>query len=835
MWGRLLCLSLLAWTVAVAAVAHAQTPAPAPPPPDEELFLEVELNGEQTGLILRFTRGTATGLRSSVQNLRELELDPVLFGVEGRDQFDLDDVNGLSYSYDAARQSIALRVADALRAPVALSGRTVRVAGPATVTPGVVLTYDAFSRLGQDRSLSVANELRYFNDKGVLSSTGVFNTGGGAPRFIRLDTAWVHADPVTLETWQVGDLISSSLTWTRSLRMGGVQWRKSFDLRPDLLTFPVASLAGSAVVPSAVSLYVNGVRQVETAVPSGPFVINQVAGINGAGQATLVTRDTAGRAVSTTVPLYVDTRLLAAGLADYSVELGVLRRDYTTRSFGYAHTPALSGSLRYGVSDSLTLEAHGEGDARLSVVNGGMGAMLRLGQAGVVRGSLAASGGSGRSGGAGGLAGVGSPGGLGGAGGLGGSGGLVGAGGLVGVGGADGVGGTDGSNGSVGAGGSRASRRGAQAGLGYQYLSGRFSIDAETLRASAGYSDLATADSGAGTRVNDRLNVNLALFAGHSLGASLVSVRAPSLPPARIAALSYSATLGAGLYLSVSAYRDLRDAATRGLFFSLSASFGDRIAANASSGRQNGVRSKILTVGRSADYAGGFGWGLQNIDTNGTPLRQAQLSYLGGYGQVGALVQQNGDNRSTSLNAAGSLVLMDGGVHAARQVGAAFALVSTDGVAGVPVLQENRPIGKTGAGGYMLVPNLNPYLVNQIGIDTGALPLDARIPTTSRDVVPARQSGVLAHFPVETYAAASVIVHGADGKPLAPGATVLHVESGATTLVGFDGVAFIDNLAPLNHLRLTIDGVPCIVEFPYVAVKGKAMPTIGPFICRGVQ
>jgi outer membrane usher protein len=171
----------------------------------------------------------------------------------------------------------------------------------------------------------------------------------------------VHSDPDTLETWTVGDLISSSLTWTRSLRMGGVQWKRSFDLRPDLLTFPSAALGGSAVVPSAVTLYINGVRQVETAVPSGPFIINQVAGINGAGQATLVTRDASRRAVSTTLPLYVDTRMLAAGLTDYSVELGVLRRRYTTASFDYAQTPAASASLRRGLSDSLTLEAHGEG------------------------------------------------------------------------------------------------------------------------------------------------------------------------------------------------------------------------------------------------------------------------------------------------------------------------------------------------------------------------------------------------------------------------------------------------------------------------------------------
>jgi outer membrane usher protein len=64
---------------------------------------------------------------------------------------------------------------------------------------------------------------------------------------------------------------------------------------------------------------------------------------------------------------------------------------------------------------------------------------------------------------------------------------------------------------------------------------------------------------------------------------------------------------------------------------------------------------------------------------------------------------------------------------------------------------------------------------------------------------------------------------------------VLHEQSGGLTVVGFDGVTFVDHLAPLNRLRLSVDGVACIVEFPYVAVKGEAMPTIGPFICRSVQ
>ncbi|MRX08163.1 fimbria/pilus outer membrane usher protein [Pseudoduganella sp. FT25W] len=764
---------LLAWWLVMGG-ALAQTPA-APPPQDEELFLEVSLNGEATGLILRFTRGSSSGLRSAVQNLRDLDLEPKLFGVEGRQEFDLDQIKGLSYTYDPARQAIALRVDDALRAPIAYSARTVRKPAAATVTPGAIINYDAYTRLGQDRSTSISNEVRYFNAGGVFSSTGVFNYSHQLRQFVRFDSAWVHSDPDTLETWQVGDLISSSLTWTRSLRMGGVQWRRSFDLRPDLLTFPAATLGGSAVVPSAVSLYVDGVRQVDTAVPSGPFVINQVAGINGAGQATLVTRDANGRAVSTTVPLYVDTRLLATGLTDYSIELGVLRRNYTTESFSYARTPAVSASLRRGLSDTFTLEAHGE--AGRGVLNGGGGMLWRMGQAGVLTGSLAASGG-----------------------------------------------GSGASN-----------HRGGQAALGYQYLSTRFSVDLQSQRATANYSDLGTAEGAPVVRASDRINFNLALFGGQGVGISAISQRVPLVAPARVMALNYSATLGLGLYLSVSAFRDLRDEKARGVFFSVSGSFGDRISANISRSRQNDVRSTTTTLARSADYSGGFGWGLQSVNTNGAPLRQAQLTYLGNYGQATAYTFDTGSSRSTSLDLNGALVLMDGSVHAARQVGAGFALVSTDGVSGVPVLQENQVIGRTSGSGYLLVPNLSPYLQNQLGIDTTRLPLDARVASSSQTVVPARQSGVLVRFPVETYEAASVVLNDADGKPLPVGTPVRHLESGGDSVVGFDGVAFVDHLQALNHVQATVNGVTCVAEFSYAPVKGNAMGTMGPFVCRSVQ
>ncbi|MFP3562510.1 fimbrial biogenesis outer membrane usher protein, partial [Paraburkholderia sp. SIMBA_049] len=58
-------------------------------------------------------------------------------------------------------------------------------------------------------------------------------------------------------------------------------------------------------------------------------------------------------------------------------------------SFDYARTPAASGSLRDGISERLTVEAHAEATA--GVYNAGAGALARLGERGVANASLALS------------------------------------------------------------------------------------------------------------------------------------------------------------------------------------------------------------------------------------------------------------------------------------------------------------------------------------------------------------------------------------------------------------------------------------------------------------
>jgi outer membrane usher protein len=351
----------------------------------------------------------------------------------------------------------------------------------------------------------------------------------------------------------------------------------------------------------------------------------------------------------------------------------------------------------------------------------------------------------------------------------------------------------------------------------------------QTQRASAHYADLASGEGTPPPRRNDRASLNLALPFGQSAGVSYVGYRVPGQAPARIVALNWSASFPGGVYASLGAWQDLDRRASRGLSLSVSMSFGERIGANVTGGRQQGERSHDVSLVRPADYGGGFGWALQQGGIETSRYTQAQLQYLGSAGQLTVIGQRSGDRNDVAIDAGGALVLMDGVVAPARQVGAGFALVST-GAGDVPVIHENRPLGRTDRLGYLLVPILIPYTNNLLSIDTTALPVDARVRSTSAVAVPQRLAGVLVSFPIERYSAATLILHGPDGVALPAGTPVHDPRSGKNTVVGYDGVAFVDGLQAENRLLVGSGAQRCEVRFTWRESSGD-LAVIGPLTC----
>ena len=104
--------------------------------------------------------------------------------------------------------------------------------------------------------------------------------------------------------------------------------------------------------------------------------------ISGFGQAQMVITDINGQQRVMDFALYGTPQLLAAGMSDWSVELGTVRRQYGQESFAYSGDPVFSATGRRGLTDRTTLEGHIQlsGDLQLA----GLGGTWRLGRAGGV-------------------------------------------------------------------------------------------------------------------------------------------------------------------------------------------------------------------------------------------------------------------------------------------------------------------------------------------------------------------------------------------------------------------------------------------------------------------
>ena len=743
------------------------------------LYLEVSLNQTAYGAPLPFELRDGR-LFASVATLRRIGF--VLDGRDDGESLAPDSLAGVSVRYDASLQRVAIDAPLSLLSLAITRLNTPGVDIPtASASPGVLLNYDFYaSRDDRGDSISAFAELRAFGlGAGVFSQTAVTRShrSQDEPRrtdSVRLDSSWRWSSPASMVSVTVGDVISGQLDWTRPLRLGGVRIGRDFGLQPYRITTPLPTFLGEVAVPSAVDLYVNGIRQYSGELPPGPFQLATVPGITGAGNAQLIVTDAFGRSRQLDFPFYAAQQLLAKGLSDWSLSLGMAREDYALRSFSYGSELLASADLRYGVSDEFTLEAHAEGGD--GVVNGGLGAIWLLGRAGVFGASL-----------------------------------------------------THGQD---------RSDSGWLYAAAYNWSNGRFNLAADTQRTHGEYRDVASRYGLGPARISERAVASWNDGRLGSLGLSYVRlVYRDEIhrdeTPARYGSATWTRTFRGGAALSLSYNQNLDRCEDRNVYlgFSMHLDYGRedrRLQVSASLQRNRDRDQAVLDLSRPMPGDGGFGWRLQARGGDGEEGGLAEVGWLTSFGRYNLGFARQGDNDYGYASASGSLVWMGGHAFAARNVSDAFAVVST-GRAEVPVLLENRPIGRTDRDGMLLVTPLNAWQRNRIGIDPMELPADLRLDRVEVQATPQDRSGTLVRFGIEQVRAAVLVLHDANGQALPVGSRV-HLDSGASAVVGYDGETYLDALQELNTVRVdTADGA-CSVRFAYPA--GGGVPRIGPLICQ---
>ncbi|WP_199536145.1 fimbria/pilus outer membrane usher protein [Dyella solisilvae] len=749
----------------------------------EELFLDVTLNRVDTHTLGHFFLAHGE-LYAEASTLHDLGLSwPTETQTTGL--VPLTDLPGLQAHYDEANQRLSLLAPTQLLAgPPARLGYTPppppRI-DPASRVPGLLLNYDIYGQDGAgSRSISGWNELRLFGlGPGIWRTSSVVSaTYGGSTsdehHFVRLDTSWELDFPTSMVSIVVGDTTNAALDWTRTTRFGGIRVSRNFELQPYRVTVPLASFAGEATLPSTVDMFINGIRQSQQTVSPGRFQIDSAPVLNGAGQAQVVITDITGQSRVVNFSLYNSSQLLQAGLSDWSFEAGKVRLDYGLRSFSYASDAMGTGTYRYGVSDFLTIESHAEVTRDLTM--GGGGIQLRMGPAGgVLNASYAMS--------------------------------------------------------------RHGENDGRQEAVGYEWQGRLFNFRLSTLRSDEAFSDVASLEGSVLPRRVDQAFAGFNLGRGQ-LGASYLRQDFPGNIHERYASVSWSQSTSRIGNFSFSLTHDLDGGTGSTVFLYWSLPLGYR--RQLWSGVQHQGSGNTVTVGATQSIPGdqdGWGWRVQ-AGAGDQPTDQAEVSQLTRFGEWRAGVLQwhnNGQSGSTGyLDVSGGLLLMSGSLFPMRRVDDSFALVSTDGIGGVPVMLENRLVGDTNEKGQLLVTPLNAWQNNDITIDPLVLPAEVSVDRVHLAVVPPTASGVLARFPMRATTPVVLALRGPDGQWIPPGSSALLESKGATPLevvVGYDGKVFLQDPPAGARLVVPLASGQCSITLPD-PLPGQGWTDLGELPCR---
>lgn len=758
----------------------AQQPVSATP-----LLLDVVVNGRPTNLIVPFQRRDGRMWASAVE-LRGLRL--IVDALHDTTLVPLDAVEGLTYAYDEQSQAIALTIGPERLAPSTYNAWREQEADAGAEldlapTRSAVLRYslvaageerrDGFSMSGVSASL----DGRIYSGNDEVAATALIGRGPDGLHTLRLSNTLTRVDPARQQIIRLGDSITGGTAWSRSIRFAGLQVGHDFSTRPDLVTVPLPGVTGSAAVPSALDVYIDGLKRYSTAVSEGQFRIDDLPATSGAGTARVVMRDLQGREIVTSTPFFVSDRLLRAGLYESTAEAGFARRNYGVRSFDYARQPIASASGRVGVTNSLTVEGHVEGSQHLGLAGGG--ATLRAGRFGVA--SIAAAGSTSTSG------------------------------------------------------------NGALIFAGLETQVGPVRLTMETQRTTRLYFDLAALTSNvtdfAGRvdrsvtaqppRVSDRATVSLPVIGvGGSVSVSYARQVRNGDADLETASLYYSRSFGSAFALNVSLFH-LSGRSGNGAFGGLSFPFGSRSSASAGLAQRDGRVGLEVEAQRSLDVEpGSVGWRVaaRNGQTD------AAVAYRSDVATIETQVARRRGRTFGTLGVEGAVIATGGSTFLRSRLDGGFAVVDV-GAPGVTVLSQNRPVGRTNGQGLLLVGDLRPYQRNRLAIDPDGLPLERSVDQPVLDVRPAASGGVRVTFAAHD---AARVLHLVDerGYDLPMGAEA-SINGNDAQVIGFDGLVLLPSLSGHNSVRALIDGQTCFATFEALALSSE--PTgrpIGPVVCR---
>lgn len=710
------------------------------------LWLSLDTNGRNDGVV------TQVQVRHQHYYVQNSVLKKYYIHTDSQDEWvDVNRLPDVTVLYDSLHQVLKLTVPEAWLPLQAFGGNTTANQAISSAR-GLLVNYDAYSSNTNHSSRYSALwlEQRYFSNDGYLSNTGTFrkNWRGDSSTsegYLRYDTTWRYSDIDKMVSYQLGDVVSNSLSWSNSVRLGGLRVSRNFSIRPDLVTYPLLTLNGTAAVPGSVDLFINGYKTSNNSVNAGPWTLTNTPYINGSGEATVVTTDALGRQVETTIPFYVANQLLSPGLSDYDFSAGALRSNYGSRSADY-NAGAVSSFYRYGLTHYLTMAMQGE--ARQGLAKGGVGVDLAPWRLGTLSLSVSQSQAQ-----------------------------------------------QSGQQFAVGY--SWVSPL-FNLNLSHTQRSTHFS-DLSVYDTSATLSRHAEQATLSFSPLGQTLG---------SIGLGYFDITSHDNTRTRLANLSWSKSLWGNSSLNLSLNKTLGDSGMAGQLQLLIPLADDSSIAITQHRETDNHSTQTLTYSHSTPTEGGLGWDLA-ASTTSSGYRQANLAWKSDYALLSGGVYGSSSSHSQWADISGSLVWMDNDLFASSKINDAFIVVSTSGFKDIPVNYENRYLGKTNSQGHLLVPYVSAWYSAKLTIDPLTLPPNMSLSSVERHVAVREGSGALVTFAMHQTHPLLLTIVDQYHQPLPQGTVVKELNSGKATMIGYGGQAWFEDSPLDSRISVLIPGSSC--------------------------
>jgi outer membrane usher protein len=712
------------------------------------VVLDIRLNQEATSTTLVVQRDAGGGLwldASDLERLRVRQPDTPYRSIDGGRYYPLDSFGDVSFDIDPASQSAAIMLPPDAFVRTQIGRTDGGLAGITTAAPGGFLNYDvALAREAGATTHGAQLELGFFDRDGVVTSTFVASDAT-TRRVTRLETAITRDFPDALARLTLGDSISTSGAWGQAARFVGVQYGTNFATQPTLVTTPLLGADGVALVPSTVDVFVNGQRMSSAEVPPGPFSIDRLPAINGAGEMQVVITDVLGREQIITQPYYSGPALMRAGLDEYSFEVGALRQDFGVRSNHY-DSPLTAATWRRGFTDAFTGEGHVEIDGSGTGALGVEGA-VRIGRLGILTTTLA------------------------------------------------------GSQSSRGT--------GVLSGAGFEHNASRLSLFTQLRFASAEFSLVGSTQNALRPKMRAFMGAGWRLGRAGSVSAAYARQAYWNAERVDTLSASWSLSIRDLGYLSLSAaHSRTQSSGSTDVYLLFTMPLGSDHTASLNlehaSDRPGDAFEASATLQKSRPPGSGYSY-YSMLASSGDYALNTSLHGRAGVASV-ELARHN-DLEGQRLQAQGGLAFTSLGMMPGRRLDQSFAIIEAGDYAGLTVYLENQPIGRTDEDGRLLIDRLRAYEENQISLDPTEVPIDAALDVRAIDVVPAWRSGPIVRFPIERAHAATLHLVRVDGTPVPAGASVTVGQR--EFAVALDGLVYLDGVATATTGRAHWADVEC--------------------------